>query len=103
MPRKRRSAKATAKAEAALKFVSEGRVIDRAKYSVIRNGRTVLEAVYRIQTAQQVHTCDKEDCLLGESREILPLQDYARVYYEDEDEFEKFHKACFREEFQTNA
>jgi hypothetical protein len=73
------------------------RIIDRSKYHEIHNGKKVLEAVYRIQQAQSTKTCCKEDCLLGSP--ILPFQDYARVYYEDEDEVEFFHYACFREEF----
>ena len=75
--------------------------IDRAKYREIRNGRTVLEAVYRIQEAGSGHTCEKEDCPLGGS--ILPTQKYARVFYEDTDEVEKFHYACFREEFDPDG
>lgn len=75
--------------------------IDKAKYRPIRNGQTVLEAVYRIQEAGGEHRCDKEDCALG--GRILPLMKYARVYYEDEDEVEKFHYACFREEFEPDG
>lgn len=97
MPRKMRSAKETAKSLKALKFVKEGRVVDRSRYHTIKHGRTVLEAIYRIQEARESHKCDKADCPLG--GEILPMMDYARVYYEDEDVVERFHKACFKEEF----
>lgn len=76
-------------------------IIDRAKYSEIHNGRTVLEAVYRIQEAGSGHKCDKEGCVLG--GEILPTQKYARVFYRDTDEVEKFHYACFQEEFKPDA
>lgn len=76
-------------------------IIDRAKYKEIRNGRTVLEAVYRIQAAGASHKCDKEDCILN--REILPMQKYARVFYRDTEEVEKFHYACFREEFKPDG
>lgn len=76
-------------------------IIDRAKYKPIHNGHTVLEAVYRMQEAGREHKCDFEDCRLG--GRILPLMKYARVYYEDVDEVEKFHYACFVQEFEPDG
>lgn len=72
--------------------------IDRAKYRPIVDGKgELLEAVFRIQEAQSKKTCDLKECVLG--TQILPLQKYARVYYQDEDEVEMFHYACFQREF----
>ena len=71
---------------------------DRSKYRQIRDkDGELLEAVFRVQLSHGQHKCDKADCVLGGW--ILPLSDYARVYYEEEDKVEKFHYGCFLEEF----
>lgn len=74
---------------------------DRAKYETIVSDGVVLEAVFRLQTAHTKKRCDADHCGLG--REILPYQDYARVYFEDEDKVEMFHYGCFRREFKPDA
>jgi hypothetical protein len=56
-----------------------------------------LEAVVRMQEAQDKKKCFLENCPLGP--DILPTQIYARVYYPDTDEVETFHVACFTREF----
>lgn len=73
--------------------------INRAKYSEIQDGGEKLEAVFRVQTAGGVKKCDNKDCLSRRDRTILPMEKYARVYYEDEDAVEFFHFSCFKEIF----
>lgn len=70
---------------------------DRAKYRELAEQGHPLEAVYRMQTAGSSKECNLEDCALG--GKIMPLQRYARVYYQDEDVVEMFHVACFMREF----
>lgn len=68
---------------------------DHAKYRVLDE-----DTMFRVQTAHIIHECDSEDCFLG--GRILPYQKYVRVYYDADDEFDKFHYACFKEEFKDD-
>lgn len=73
--------------------------INRAKYNEIGEDGEKLEAVFRVQTSGSVKKCDNKDCLSRRDRKILPMEKYARVYYEDVDAVEFFHYSCFREIF----
>lgn len=72
--------------------------VRKAKWKEMRDSDgKILEAVFRIQEAQNEKKCARKDCVLG--GRIIPLMKYARVFYEDSHEIEHFHYACFQREF----
>lgn len=77
------------------------RTIGHATYNEIVVDGKILEAVYRTQEARSKKKCSKKDCLV--ERDIMPYDRYVRVFFEDENKVEVFHRPCFKDEFGVSA